>query len=297
MAPTVPAIVEGHHLCDRHLQRDARIYVAGHAGLVGSAIVRRLRAEGFDPILTATRSRARPAGPGGGGGMVRATPARVRHPRGGDGGRHPGQRHPPGRIPLRQPHDPLHGRARQPQRRRAAAALPGQLLHLPEGRRPAHHPRTALLTGPLEADQRAVRHCQDRRDPVVRGLPDPVRVRLHHRHAHQRLRPATTTSTSRGHVLAGPDAAVRRRPVAGNDEVVVWGTGTARREFLHVDDLADCCLFLLRHYEGPGHINVGTGHDVSIARLAELLAAVVHPAATVVFDPSKPDGTPASCST
>ncbi len=78
----------------------------------------------------------------------------------------------------------------------------------------------------------------------------------------------------------------------GRREVVIWGTGTPRREFLHVDDLADACVFLMRHYDAPEHINVGTGDDLTIRELAETVRAIVHPQAELVFDASKPDGTP-----
>jgi GDP-L-fucose synthase len=74
--------------------------------------------------------------------------------------------------------------------------------------------------------------------------------------------------------------------------VEIWGTGTARREFLHVDDLADACLFLMRHYDGDSHINVGTGEDLSIRELAEMIREIVAPEVELVFDPTKPDGTP-----
>jgi GDP-L-fucose synthase len=80
--------------------------------------------------------------------------------------------------------------------------------------------------------------------------------------------------------------------LAGRDEVVVSGTGSPRREFLHVDDLADACVFLMNHYEGPQHINVGTGEDLSIRELAEMIRGVVHPSSNIVFDSTKPDGTP-----
>ena len=75
-------------------------------------------------------------------------------------------------------------------------------------------------------------------------------------------------------------------------EVTIWGTGTPRREFLHVDDLADACVFLMKHYSDAMHINVGTGEDLSIASWRRWCAAIVHPAATIVYDTSKPDGTP-----
>ena len=74
--------------------------------------------------------------------------------------------------------------------------------------------------------------------------------------------------------------------------MVVWGSGKPRREFLHVDDLADACVFLMRRYEDDIHINVGTGEDLSIRELAEVIRDVVFPEAQIVFDASKPDGTP-----
>jgi GDP-L-fucose synthase len=72
--------------------------------------------------------------------------------------------------------------------------------------------------------------------------------------------------------------------------VEIWGTGSPRREFLHVDDLADACLFLMDNYEDEGHINVGTGEDCSILELAELVRDIVYPEAELTFDTSKPDG-------
>ena len=74
--------------------------------------------------------------------------------------------------------------------------------------------------------------------------------------------------------------------------VVVWGTGKPRREFLHVDDLADACLFLMEHYDEPTTINVGTGEDLPIGELAAMIRDLVYPAAKIEFDPSMPDGSP-----
>ena len=74
--------------------------------------------------------------------------------------------------------------------------------------------------------------------------------------------------------------------------MTVWGTGTPRREFLHVDDLADACLFLMRNYDAEEIINVGVGEDVSIAELAEMIREVVGYRGEIVYDRSKPDGTP-----
>jgi GDP-L-fucose synthase len=79
---------------------------------------------------------------------------------------------------------------------------------------------------------------------------------------------------------------------AGARDVVIWGTGTPCREFLHVDDLADACVFLMKHYDGMQHINVGTGLDQSIRELAEIVRDIVYPEARLTFDASKPDGMP-----
>jgi GDP-L-fucose synthase len=78
----------------------------------------------------------------------------------------------------------------------------------------------------------------------------------------------------------------------GLPEVVIWGTGTPLREFLHVDDLADACLFLMNTYNEAGLINVGTGTDLSIKDLAMLVAKIVDYQGRLTFDTSKPDGTP-----
>jgi GDP-L-fucose synthase len=74
--------------------------------------------------------------------------------------------------------------------------------------------------------------------------------------------------------------------------LTIWGTGTARREFLHVDDLADACLFLMDHYEGSEVINIGVGRDISIRELAELIKEIVGFKGTIHYDRSKPDGMP-----
>lgn len=78
----------------------------------------------------------------------------------------------------------------------------------------------------------------------------------------------------------------------GKPRVILWGTGTPRREFLHVDDLADACLFLMQHYDEETIINVGVGKDISIKELAELIAEIVGFDGEIVWDTSKPDGTP-----
>ena len=94
------------------------------------------------------------------------------------------------------------------------------------------------------------------------------------------------------HVLP---ALIRRIIIAkkNNDpSVVIWGTGTPRREFMHVNDLADACYFLLKNYDEAGHVNIGWGSDVSIKQVAETIASEVGYKGTLEFDTTKPDGTP-----
>lgn len=94
------------------------------------------------------------------------------------------------------------------------------------------------------------------------------------------------------HVLP---ALIRRIVLAkknNESSVTIWGTGMPRREFLHVDDLADACFFLLQNYNDKGLVNIGCGEDVSIKELAELIALVVEYKGKFVFDNTKPDGTP-----
>jgi GDP-L-fucose synthase len=79
---------------------------------------------------------------------------------------------------------------------------------------------------------------------------------------------------------------------AGQAEVQLWGTGQPKREFLHVDDLADACLFLMQHYNEPGLVNIGWGKDISIAELAHLIQHITGFKGHIQFDTSKPDGTP-----
>ena len=94
------------------------------------------------------------------------------------------------------------------------------------------------------------------------------------------------------HVLPALMRKFHEARLRGQREVEIWGSGSARREFLHVDDLADACMFLMRTYDEPGPINVGTGLDLTIRELAEMIGSIVHPDAELVFDASKPDGMP-----
>ncbi len=94
------------------------------------------------------------------------------------------------------------------------------------------------------------------------------------------------------HVLAALIRRFHEAKLANTSNVVVWGTGKPRREFLFVDDLADACVFILKQYSGSDFINIGLGEDIPISDLARMIAEVVGYSGEIVYDPSKPDGTP-----
>ncbi|WP_441259418.1 GDP-L-fucose synthase family protein [Bradyrhizobium sp. 521_C7_N1_3] len=94
------------------------------------------------------------------------------------------------------------------------------------------------------------------------------------------------------HVVAALIRRFHEAKVSGAKNVVVWGTGTPRREFLCVDDLADACIYLMKTYSGDEPVNIGTGEDITISDFARLVATVVGYTGGISFDPSKPDGTP-----
>jgi len=104
--------------------------------------------------------------------------------------------------------------------------------------------------------------------------------------------PGDNYDLTAGHVAAALQVKIHQAKLQGLPHVEIWGTGTPRREFLFVDDLADGLVFLMNHYSDEPHINVGTGTDVTIRELAELIASVVGYRGAFVFDSSKPDGTP-----
>src|SRR5450432_1269078 len=94
------------------------------------------------------------------------------------------------------------------------------------------------------------------------------------------------------HVVAALISRFHEAKLSGVAEVVVWGTGTPRREFLYVDDLADACIHLMKTYSSADMVNIGTGEDVTIAEFARVVAAAVGYGGTISFDTSRPDGTP-----
>ena len=104
--------------------------------------------------------------------------------------------------------------------------------------------------------------------------------------------PGDNFDPNTSHVLPALMLKLHEAKCAGLAQVAIWGTGTPKREFLHVDDLADASLFMMQTYDGEENVNIGTGQDLSIAELAQLIQQVVGYDGHIVYDRSKPDGTP-----
>lgn len=104
--------------------------------------------------------------------------------------------------------------------------------------------------------------------------------------------PGDNYDLQQGHVVAALQMKIHRAKRTGAPTVEIWGSGTPRREFLYVDDLADALVFMMKHYSEELHLNVGTGTDLTIPELGELIAKVAQYEGALVYDRSKPDGTP-----
>lgn len=153
-------------------------------------------------------------------------------------------------------------------------------------------PESALLTGALEptnepyaiAKIAGIKLCQAYAREFGRNFISAMPTNLYG--------PGDNFDLNNSHVLPALMRKVHEAKAAGAREVVVWGTGTPRREFLHVADLAAACRFLLATYDSPEIVNVGCGEDISIRDLAELICEVIGFTGELVFDSTKPDGTP-----
>jgi GDP-L-fucose synthase len=149
-----------------------------------------------------------------------------------------------------------------------------------------------LLTGPLEPTNEAyaiakiagIKLCQAYRRQYGSDFISAMPTNLYG--------PRDNFDLNSSHVLPALIRKFHDAKMRGDQSVMLWGSGTPRREFLHVDDLADACVFLLHHYDEDTHINVGTGTDLTIRELAELVRAIVYPGCRLEWDATKPDGTP-----
>ncbi|MFM2071057.1 MAG: GDP-L-fucose synthase [Actinomycetota bacterium] len=270
---------------------DSRIYVAGHAGLVGSAVVRRLKRAGFTNILTASRQQLDLRDQAEVSHWFKANrPDYVFLVAGTVGGIMANSSRPAEFI-----YDNLmiHGTVVHAAHQYDVT----KLLYLGSSciyPREATQPITEdqLLTGPLEptnewyaiAKIAGIKLCQAYRQQYGRDFISAMPTNLYG--------PNDNFDLTSSHVLPALMRKFHDARESGATSVQIWGTGTAMREFLHVDDLADACLHLMQNYSDMSHINVGTGIDLSIRELAEKIRNLVYPAAELRFDTSKPDGTP-----
>ncbi|GMN02412.1 GDP-L-fucose synthase family protein [Erythrobacter sp. MTPC3] len=150
----------------------------------------------------------------------------------------------------------------------------------------------ALLTGPLEptnewyaiAKIAGIKLCQSYRRQYGRDYISAMPTNLYG--------PGDNFDLASSHVLPALIRKAHEAKQAGDDSITIWGTGTPRREFLHVDDLAAGCVFLLENYSGEEHVNLGSGTDLTINELAETVCKVVGFEGEIIRDTSKPDGTP-----
>jgi GDP-L-fucose synthase len=273
------------------MDRAAKIYVAGHRGMVGSAIVRALRAAGHTAIVTrpsaeldlrdgaATRAFLAAEQPA----YVVMAAARV-------GGI---------KANSTEPYDFLYDNLAM-----AANVIDGsrragvrKLLFLGSS---CIYPKMApqpireesLLTGPLEVTNEAyaiakiagIKLCDHARAQYGSDFISAMPCNLYGT--------GDNFSLEHSHVLPAIIRKMHEAKLRGDASLRLWGTGTPLREFLHADDLAEACVLLLERYSQAGHINVGSGEELSIRQLAEQIAQVVGFTGRLEFDPSMPDGTP-----
>ncbi|MFL6642484.1 MAG: GDP-L-fucose synthase family protein [Paraburkholderia graminis] len=273
------------------LPSDARIFIAGHRGLVGSAIVRRLERDGCSNLLVRSRreldltnqaavhaffENERPE-------FVFLAAAKV-------GGIHANDTRPAEFL-----HDNL-----MIQSNVIDAAWRNGVRKLVFLGSSCIYPRLAaqpisedaLLTGPLEptnewyaiAKIAGIKQCQAYRRQYGFDAISLMPTNLYG--------PGDNFDLLNSHVLPALLRKFHEARVSSQSEVVLWGTGSPRREFLHVDDMADAAVHLMQRYDGDEPVNVGVGEDVSILELAQMIREVVGYRGAIVHDLSKPDGTP-----
>ncbi len=273
------------------MEKDAKIYVAGHRGMVGSALVRRLQKAGFTNFVTRTsgeldlRDQAAVAAF-----FAQEKPEYVVLAAAKVGGIQANNTY---RAEFLYDnlmiesnvihHSYLNGVKK-------LLFLGSSCIYPKMAPQPLRE--EALLTGELESTNEpyavakiaGIKLCDAYRSQYGCNYISAMPTNLYGPHDNYDLK--------NSHVLPALLRKFHEARVAGTPEVEVWGTGTPRREFLHVDDLADACYWLLENYNEPGLVNIGTGTDLSIHQLAELVQHTVGYEGNIRFNSDYPDGTP-----
>lgn len=269
----------------------AKVYVAGHRGMVGSAVVRGLRALGHERLVLRTRAELdlteqaavraffeaeRPD-------VVVFAAARV-------GGIHANNTYPSEFMyeNMMAEMNSIHAAWRAGVKR--FLFLGSSCIYPREAPQPI--PEAALLTSPLEQTNEAYALAKICGLKYCAYLRRQYGVLFHSAMPTNLYGPGDNYHPENSHVLPALIRRIHEAKAAGAPSVVIWGTGTPRREFLHVNDLAAALIYLLGVEDPPDWINVGSGEDIAIMELAQLVAQVVGYAGRIECDPSKPDGTP-----
>lgn len=273
------------------IEPDATIFVTGHRGLVGSAIIRALERRGHRRVLTASRSDLDLRDQAAVDGWFDANrPRFVIHAAGTVGGIAANAARP---ADFLYDNIMLHATVL----RAAWRTEVDKLLYLGSS---CIYPRDcpqpireeSMLSGPLERTNDAY---------AIAKISGVIACQAYRRQHGCRFVSAMPTNLygpndnfdlETAHMLPALIRKFHEAKIAGRDEVVVWGTGNARRELLHVDDMAEACLFVLENYDDEPPINIGTGEDMRIGEIAKLVRGAIHPAAKLTFDTTRPDGTP-----
>lgn len=273
------------------LDRDAPVYIAGHRGLVGSALLRKFRAEGFSNVLVRSRSELDLTDRAATFDFVlEARPHVIIDAAGRVGGIMANSTYP---VDFLSENLQIQVNLLDA----AVAARVPRLLFLGSSCiypkfAPQPIPESALLTGALEPTNDAYAIAK------IAGILQVQAVRRQHGLAWISAMPTNlygpgdNFSPSASHLLPALIRRYEEAKASGSPEVTNWGSGTPRRELLHVDDLASACLYLLEHFDDSNQVNVGTGIDHTIGEIADMVAAAVGYSGETRWDSTKPDGMP-----
>ena len=267
-----------------------RVWVTGHRGLVGGALVRRLESENCE-ILTASRDELDLRRQAETEAWIAARrPEVVIVAAGTVGGIHANDTRPAEFIydNLAIATNAIHGAWRAGAEK---LLMLGSACIYPR-MAPQPMAEEALLTGPLEPTNQwyaiakisALMMCEAYRRQYAFDAISAQPINIYG--------PGDNFDLDSSHVVPALMAKAHRAKIEGAKTLTVWGSGRPRREFMYVDDVADALVFLLKHYSGPVPLNIGTGEELTIRELAETVAAAVGFKGELIFDSTKPDGTP-----